>query len=139
MRKSKRLFSILAKQVQKEMTKICSKKTKSILRSTSPDVLSQFSWDSVAEEVLRYAPTLHHILQGITDVRRYKGGHNRKTNLPRNTAVVGVCASILLRHKNIHMNLLQRIISLILNCGHTSKQVCYCFFSIIFIIIFTHV
>lgn len=118
------ILSILSKQVQKEMTHMCSKKTSSVLRNTtSPDVLSKFSWDTIAEELRRHAPTLQQVLKGFTNVKRYKGGRKRKTNLPTNTAIVGVCASILLRHKNIHMNLLQKIVSLILNCGHASKLV----------------
>ena len=39
------------------------------------------------------------------------------------SAVVGVCASVLLRHKNQRMNLLQHILSLILHRGHAGKQV----------------
>ena len=35
-----------------------------------------------------------------------------------NDATMGVCAAILLRHKNQHMNALQHIVSLILHRGH---------------------
>ena len=39
------------------------------------------------------------------------------------TAVIGMCAAILLRHRNTHMNLVQRIISTLLYSGHAPKQV----------------
>ena len=47
----------------------------------------------------------------------------RKSWRPSEEAVVGVCAAIMLRNQNVHMNLLQRIVSLILHNGHASKQV----------------
>ncbi len=80
------------------------------------------------------------MLKGITDVKRrvlsskkskttHKSGEKgpqpklRRSNRPSSSAVVGVCAAILLRHKNTHMNLLQKVVSLLLNGGHASKQV----------------
>ena len=39
--------------------------------------------------------------------------------------VVGVYCAILLRGRSQRMSLLQHVISLILYCGHASKQVCY--------------
>ncbi len=47
----------------------------------------------------------------------------KRTYRPSNSAVLGVCASILLRHKNQQMNVLQRVVSLILHRGHAGKQV----------------
>ena len=50
---------------------------------------------------------------------RKKGGGIR----PKDSAVLGICAALLLRHRNHHLNLVQRIMSLILHCGHAGKQV----------------
>lgn len=114
----------LSQLIQKEMTDMCSRKSASFIRDPAIDSLKRFSWDAIANEVQRLAPTLHQVLKGIVNVKRYKGSSKRRSNQPTNTAVLGICASILMRHRNIHMNHMQRIISLILNCGHASKQVC---------------
>lgn len=39
------------------------------------------------------------------------------------SAIVAVCAAILLRYKNQRMNMLQHMVSLILHRGHAGKQV----------------
>ena len=54
---------------------------------------------------------------------RQKGGDDKATKRPISMAIIGVCAAIILRNKNMNMNLVQHIISLILNTGHASKQV----------------
>lgn len=129
-----RVLSILTKDIQKEMTTLCARKTGSILRQSSLQAVTKFSWDVLAEELQRVTPTLYTILKGCVDVKRrqpqksatskkQKSPRTSKTNRPSNTAVLGVCASILLRHKNVHMNTLQRLVSLILHSGHSSKQV----------------
>ena len=130
----KRVLSILTKDIQKEMTTLCARKTGSILRQSSIQAINSFSWEAVTEELQRVAPTLHTILEGCVDVKRrqrkkpetsqqQKGRRRIKAKRPCNTAILGVCASILLRHKNVHMNALQRIISLVLHTGHSAKQV----------------
>lgn len=113
----------IIKQVQKEMTTMCARKTKSILREGSLQTLRNFSWSDIISDVERNAPTLLKVLQGIAEVKRRVTKSKKSTTTP-NTYVVGVCASIFLRHRNTHMNLLQKIISLVLNSGHASKQVC---------------
>ncbi len=120
------IVDILAKRVQKEMAVMCSKKTSSTLRSAKPEALENFSWDTLVAEVETHAPTLLQVLRGIADVKHRvrKGSKPKlKSTRPSNTAVVGVCAAILLRHGNVHTNLLQKMVSLLLSGGHASKQV----------------
>ena len=125
------VLGILKKDVQKEIKSICSKKANSVLRETSADIVSSFSWELLVEEVEAKAPTLLAILHACVDVRRRHRKHKSvqsskkktKSRLPSNTAVLGVCAGIILRHANHHMNLVQRLVSLILDNGHSSKQV----------------
>ncbi len=52
-----KVLEILAKHVQKEMTVMCSRNTGSVLRSTAPDVLKRFTWETVVAEVQAHAPT----------------------------------------------------------------------------------
>ena len=37
--------------------------------------------------------------------------------------ILGFCASILLKHRDVHMNAVQHVISLVLNADHSGKQV----------------
>ncbi len=86
--------------------------------------VKRFSWNLLAKELESKAPTLYGVLSVCVDVRRRK--RKRKTTKQKsssNTAMLGVCAAILLRHRNQKMNLLQRIITLIFHSGHASKQV----------------
>lgn len=141
----KQVLDILQADLQKEMNVMSAVKSASVLRDKSAEALKQFSWDTVADDLKKHAPTLFNILHGCVEVKRRQycvvskkkkktsrvGASKRatdykkavKSNRPSNSVVLGVCAAILLRHKNTHMNLLQRLVSLILNAGHASKQV----------------
>ncbi len=123
------VLRLLKKYIQKDMTVLCSKKEneESILRGKS---INAFSWDILTKELQVKAPTLYAVLKACVDVNR-RPKKERKATKKRskcrtssNTAILGVCAAILLRHRNHHMNLIQRTIAMILNAGHSSKQVC---------------
>ena len=93
------VLNILEKDVQKEMTKMSAKNTKSCLRQRSLEALDSFSWDHLHSELQSKAPTLHRILQGCVNVKRRQRISNkgrRKGKVPRshrlsNSAVLGVC------------------------------------------------
>ena len=74
--------------------------------------LEKFRWDDLAAELKSRAPVLHEFLSMCVDVKRRQRSF-KKTHRTSNAAVMGVCASLLLRHKNQHMNALQHIVSLI--------------------------
>ena len=130
------VLNVLISDIHKEMTVMCSRKTNSILRKSTPEAMAGFTWESIMEELEAYAPTLLSILSGCVKVkRRVRKGFakrtenkrqrrwKRKSNRCAETAVLGVCAAIIFRNRNMHMNLVQRIISVLLNSGHASKQV----------------
>ena len=119
------VLAILKADIQKEMKLLCKKKTQSILRSRSAETLCTFSWDMLADELEEKAPNLFQVLKACVDVKRRKriSEGRRKTRITSNTVVLGVCAGVLLRHCNHHMNLIQRLIALILHAGHSAKQV----------------
>ncbi len=131
-----KVLEILTKDIQKEMTTMCAKKTSSVLRNPSPKAVKTFSWEAVVSEVQAYAPTLFQFLKGTVHVKRRVSRKQKKalekssrkqkhkTNRPSEVEIIGVCAAVLLRSRNLHMNLLQKMVSLILNGGHASKQVC---------------
>ena len=112
-------LDILGRQVQKEMSAMCSKKKPSVLRGDQLQDLKDFTWEMLEDEAKLVAPTLHRILKGMVEVKRRircpKSTRSKKRVYgPSNTAVMGMCMVILLRHKNAHINLVQKIISLIL-------------------------
>ena len=47
-----RVLSILMKDIWKEMTTLCARKTGSILRQSSLQAVTKFSWDVLAERVV---------------------------------------------------------------------------------------
>ena len=116
------VMAILACNIQKEMTLLCSRKTSSMLRASSMDSLSKFSWKALSAELESISPTLYGFLKGCVQVKR-KATKAMKSIKPADVAVLGVCACILLRHRNTRMNAMQRAISLVLHRGHSSKQV----------------
>ena len=119
-----RVLSIIARDIQNEMTALCSKNFNSILRQSSFEAIQNFSWKSLSKELQQVAPTLYRVLSGCTNVtRRIRSSPKNKKEGHMNETVLGVCASILLRHRNVHMNAVQHIVSLILNAGHSGKQV----------------
>ena len=126
------ILNLLEKDIQKEIAQMCSIKSNSLLQHRHIDALNMFSWDVLLSELRSTAPTLLRVLEGCANVkrrvRRYRGHGQRKKRLQTartssNSTVVGLCAAVLLRHHNKNMNLVQRIISVILHCGHAAKQV----------------
>lgn len=107
----KRVLGLVGREVQKEIKAMVSNKTHSILSTES---LAEFEWSTLLEELHTHAPVLAGILQAAT-----------KTRVKRlnSDAVVGMCASILIKNRNPKMSLLQKIVSLVLYSGHTCKQV----------------
>ena len=96
------------------MKVVCSDATASMLRNDEREQLSSFSWDALIKELSTNAPIFTSILKECT-----------KTKVKRinEQAVIGVCAGILLKHRFNRMSLLQKIISIILFNGCSSKAV----------------
>lgn len=66
-------------------------------------------------EISTRAPVLLRILTAATKTRKDR---------PNQFTVIGMCFALILKHRNPSLNLIQKIISLILYAGHSSKQVC---------------
>ena len=105
----------LGKELALEIKAMASDNTNSILQSQEPENLMKFKWNMLHDELSANAPQLKSLLFSAT-----------KTTRPRSNvqAVVGMCVAILLNNRNPKMNLIQKINSLILYAGHSSKQVC---------------
>ena len=85
-----------------------------MLRTHSKHMLLEFNWDALKTELLVNAPILLSILEACTHTK------SPRTN---STAVIGMCAALILRHRFTKMCLLQKMVSLILYAGHSDKQV----------------
>lgn len=112
------VLKIIGEELAKEIKEIASDRVQSILQSQTSNDVKNFKWDTLLNEMSRYTPTLKMLLAFAT-----------KTRKPRcNTkAVICMCAAIIISHRNSRMNFVQKIVSLILYCGHTSKKVrCGC-------------
>ncbi len=116
-----RILKVMAKDIRKEMTAMCSIMTPSILRDTTPTALQSFKWEALVQEMKVRAPTLLAILSSCVQKKPPKLG--QKTCCVKNEAVIGVCAAVLLRRRNHSLNLLQRVVSMILYSNHAGKQV----------------
>ena len=109
------IMNLIRKEVRKEIRLMASDSEESFLRSQLKEDLKEFQWSRLHAELSSKAPILQSILTAAT-----------KTRVPRPNVhiVVGTCVAILLKHRNPKMSLLQKLISLVLYAGHTSKQVC---------------
>ena len=77
-------------------------------------MLPSSSWDKLLTEVSTYAPVFLSLLRAATYTRRSRDNQS---------AVIGICAAVLLKHRFHKMNLVQKLLSLILYSGHSSKKV----------------
>ena len=136
------MLDLLAKDVQKEMTKLCAKSTNSIFRQSSLEAITTFNWNTAEIELQQLAPPLYSILKGCVNVKRKrqrtKNVQEHSSLSSKDTATIGVCAAILLRHKSVHVNTFQHVISLVLHSGHSGKQVIWCYSSNSNIVLFLY-
>ena len=105
----------LAHIVQNEMKVLCSDKYDSILRLKTKPSLEQFSWETVWLELMNCTPTLTQLMLCILP----KSKQGTKAVRPS----LCMCASILLKHRNNRINLVQSVVSMIMKAGHATKQV----------------
>ena len=93
---------------------MCSDKTNSVLRADPTIELKVFKWDTLLAELSQNAPVFLSLLHAATHTRR---------NRENKSAVIGLCAAVLIKHRFQKMNVVQKLISLILYAGHSGKKV----------------
>lgn len=100
---------LIGNKVKEEIRAISSSSVALVYQSKN-----SIKWSKFISAVSTCAPTLLSLLTSAT-----------KTRGPRcnQSAVIGMCFALLLKHRNPKLNLVQKIISLILYAGHCSKQV----------------
>ena len=100
--------------VGKELRNMCSDSTRSVLKSQDTSDLCEFTWHQVICELDKNAPIFLNLMNSMTYTT---------TQRANRSAVIGICAGILLKHRFSNMCLLQKLLSLILYAGHCGKQV----------------
>ena len=125
--KDKRICSkvveIMGIDAGKEMKMLCSKKVQSILRKRDFSNVQDFDVEAVIKEMEEHAPSVLTLLRGCLRGRKPSKQKKMKSRTVNVDLLVSVCCAILLRGRSQRMNLLQRIISIVLYCGHTTKRV----------------
>ena len=112
----KHVVAAVGRIIKKEIKELCSSRVKSMQRSHDSNTLKQFNWDAIVDEANKHAPNLTLILMECTRSGRKKSKAEQKS-------IVGLCLSLLCKHRNPKMTLFQRILSLVLYAGHSAKQV----------------
>ena len=102
---------------------MCATTKPSMLQESTPEALTLFDWNKLESELESQAPSLFSVLRSATIVNVPPSKARKKTYRVKQSQVLGICAAILLRHRNQSMNLVQRILSVLLYNGCASKQV----------------
>ena len=110
------IVSKLGKMVQMEIKKLCSDDISTMLLNARSVELTSFSWESLLSEARTIAPTLSCLLDFSTRKKTSRSNHT-------SNALIGFILSLLAKYNRPRVCLIQKIISIILNAGHTSKQV----------------
>ena len=113
----------VGKLIRKDMEQMCSVKVSSILRKRTPTAMKSFSWGELMKKLERFSPVFCQLLKECVHKKKRKVSKRGTSYAVDDATVIGMCAAILLRHRNLHMNLVQRIISTLLYSGHAPKQV----------------
>ena len=109
------IIETLGHEVKQEMKVLSSVKHNSILRMKNKQSLERFTWDRVWTEIQTHCPILASFLMKCLP----------KTDMVNKALMSSlcVCASILLKLRNPHINLVQGVLSLLLKSGHANTQV----------------
>lgn len=110
----KHILKLVGKAVHKEMKTLCSDSANSIIRCDDLQKLKKFTWQSFSSEISKFAPVLKAVLQSTNNTR------TTKTNFD---VIMCMCVALIMRTRNPRMNLVQKMLSLILYAGQTSKEV----------------
>ena len=123
------IVSKMGKLVCEEIRALCSDRQNSVMRNTNPQTLRSFECKTVISEMEECAPTLLSILRESTKPpkvqKRSRSQPKRKhtTHQFDRNAIIAMCTAILCKNRRNSMCLLQKIISLILQAGRSSKKV----------------
>lgn len=112
----KAILKVLGQMLQKEISSLCSTKSKSVLAQKPKDLFTDFHGivSCLMREMGTKAPILLVLLRTTLKTRWAR----KNTDI-----VVAMIISIMCKHRKASVCQFQRILSLVLYTGHSSKQV----------------
>jgi len=116
----KLLTDAVVRKMQLQCEVLVSTKFNSILRRKGKEDLLNFSWDALLQEWEKQAPIFFNFLKSSVSTPAVK---NAQPIADKTIAPVCMAGAILLKTRSQSMSALQRIVSMLLNAGHVSKQV----------------
>ena len=94
-----------------------------MLRKRTVAAMKSFCWRDFVKELEATSPVFCAVLKECVERKRRKVSKRGTSYKVDDSVVIGMCAAILLRHRNSNMNLVQRILSTLMYGGHAPKKV----------------
>ena len=113
----------VGKLIRKDMECACKMETSSMLRKRTVAAMKSFCWRDFVKELEATSPVFCAVLKECVERKRRKVSKRGTSYKVDDSVVIGMCAAILLRHRNSNMNLVQRILSTLMYGGHAPKKV----------------
>ena len=104
---NKHLRELVVKGIEKEATKVCSKKKPSCLRTTDKESLLSFTMEKVSIEIKERAPLLHSVLSAASINHRSKAAKERS-----HFGAIAMAAAVCLKNRCKHMIALQLLVTM---------------------------
>ena len=101
--------------VKQELSALCSDRNGSVLLGKDPNDIINFKWEDLIEDMRMHTPTLLSILECCSTTKGYRRIEPK--------VVIGIITAILCKNRRDSASIVQRLISIILYLGHTSKLV----------------
>lgn len=115
------MVKALCRVIGRECSSIVGTNEPSRLRKKSKSDLMGFDWETLMSELKERAPVLIAVLGAAAN----KTWSWKTATLPSSCVVyVGMASAVLMKSRNKHMTAVQTAVSLLMNAGHVSSQVC---------------
>ena len=115
----KSIFHKVQSIISLEAQSLTSTRTPCTLRFHQWDSLTQVNWDALYTELSSRAPAIFNIMRALF------GGPRSSQLRPKQKVAMCTAIAILLFSRDNCISLIQRIVSMILYAGHSSKSVSY--------------
>ena len=101
------ITELIAKEIEKETTLLCSKKNPSILRMTDKTSMTSFSMDNVATEIKNRAPMFHSVLLAAS-----VNSKSKSSSTTPSTGAIAMAAAICLKNRSRYMIAAQLMVTI---------------------------
>lgn len=106
----KEMMELMAKEIERETSHLCSKKDPSCLRKTDKESMSAFTMENASHEIKERAPLFHLLLSAACINSKSKSKKERNTHF----GAVAMAAAICLRNRSKYMIAAQLLLTIFL-------------------------